>query len=116
MRVQLDGQTIRLRLQDAEFEALLGGDAVENRTTLPDGTLSLQRVRTGPEAGLHAHQGQWQFVLPTEALHAYRQRLPTRDGLHFTLGEGDTALDLHFDVDVRDHVRRHPPHTPRNAG
>lgn len=115
MRVQLDGQTIRLRLQDTEFEALLGGGAVENRTTLPDGTLSLQRVRAGAEAGLRTLDGQWQFVLPTQALRAYRERLPTRDGLHFTLGEGDAALDLRFDVDVRDHVRRHPPHTPRNT-
>jgi hypothetical protein len=113
MRVQMNGQSLRLRLQDAEFEALLAGDVVENRTTWPDGSQLTQQLCSGTHADVRARPGLWQFILPDDALRAYRDRLPTRESLRWQLGEGAAALELHFDVDVRDHVRHHPPSPPR---
>lgn len=106
MRVQMQGQHLRFRLQDAEFRRLLGGGTVENRTVLPDGRRIVQRVSLAATAGWHADGSTWRIDVPDAEVRAYGTRLPTREGLHFALPvPGGTALDVQFDVDVRDRAR-----------
>jgi hypothetical protein len=45
---------------------------------------------------------------------AYATTLPRRDALGFVLGDSAAALQIDFEVDVRDSVRsRLPPKAPR---
>lgn len=107
MRVQLQGQHLRLRLQEDELRQLLDGGTVENRTTLPDGRRITQQVHLAQAIAWHAQTMTWRIALPAMDVRAYAGRLPTREGLDYTLAtpEGE-PLALRFDVDVRDSARR----------
>ncbi|MDA3914986.1 hypothetical protein [Oleiagrimonas sp.] len=117
MRVQMQDQHLRLRLQEDEFRQLLEGGTVENRTHLPDGQQAVQQVHLADAVAWDAEPSLWRVALPAAELRAYAGRLPTRDGLHFTLSSMDVPdLQLQFDVDVRDSTRtRMPRHGQREA-
>ncbi|GLQ96360.1 hypothetical protein [Dyella mobilis] len=106
MRVQLEGQTLRLRIDEAELAQLLAGGAAENRTRLPDGRTEIQQVRLGM-LGWQCEGDHWHIQLPDDEVRALSVRLPSRDGLQFSLPlpDGD-ELQLLFDVDVRDSARK----------
>ncbi len=109
MRVQLEGQTLRLRLQEDEFHSLLNGRATENRTQFPDGHQVVQRIHVADTLDWEIRDDTWSIQLPGTELRAYSDRLPTRDGLDFSMDTPGGALEIRFDVDVRDSVRqRHP--------
>jgi hypothetical protein len=107
MKVQLQGQTLRLRIDEAELAQLLGGAAVGNRTQWPDGRAEQQQLVLG---GAHAWQRDgagWQVVLNDGQVRDFASRLPSRDGLEVALPvPGGEPLQLTFDVDVRDSVRQ----------
>lgn len=103
----MQGQRLRLRLQEDEFRALLDGVAACNRTRLPDGGEAVQEIHLAQAAAWHANGATWSIALPAESVRAYAQRLPTREGLHFTLDTaGSEPLEVLFDVDVRDSVKQ----------
>ncbi|GAB2561041.1 hypothetical protein ISP15_15780 [Dyella jejuensis] len=107
MRVQLEGQALRLRIDETELTRLLAGDAVENRTQLPDGQVEAQQVRLASCIAWRRHQAGWRIELPEAQVRALSERLPSRDGLQFELAVTDGhALQLLFDVDVRDSARK----------
>lgn len=109
MKVQLLGQSLRLRLDEDELAALLAGAVVANETALAGAALR-QTLRLGPGGpAVEAAPGDWAFTLPEAEVRAYAARLPSREGLAFRLGEGGAALALAFEVDVRDSVRRRGP-------
>jgi hypothetical protein len=106
MRVQLEGQTLRLRIDEAELAQLLAGTAVENCTRLPDGRIEIQRLRLAALLGWRRDDAVWHIDVPESDVRALSARLPSREGLHFDLprphGE---MLQLLLDVDVRDSAR-----------
>lgn len=106
MKVQLQGQRIRLRIQEAELEHLFDGGEVENRTRYPDGRVKVQRVSLSSRLAWQRTHDGWFITLPAAEVRAYSKRLPTREGLRFTFDADDgTELELLFDVDVRDSAR-----------
>ena len=110
MKVQLQGQSLRLRIGEDELARLLAGEDVVNETRAA-GVVLRQAVRLEPGAAplFVAGGEEWRFGLPEVALRDYVARLPCRDALEFVLGEGDATLELAFEVDVRDSVRRRGP-------
>lgn len=106
MKVQLQGQQLRLRIDEAELARLQAGETVENLTRLPGGAACRQRLRLGEQAQLAGDAADWCFQLPQAQLEAHVARLPCRDGLVFPLAVGDgDVIEMHFDIDVRDSVR-----------
>jgi hypothetical protein len=112
MRVQWEGQSLRLRIDEEELARLLEGGSADNRTSLPDGHVEMQQVSL-------SHRIEWKregmvrhICLPEADVRALSERLPTREGLAFSLStpSGET-LQILFDVDVRDSARkrRHKP-------
>jgi uncharacterized protein YhdP len=107
MRVQLEGQTLRLRIEEVELAQLLAGGVAENRTCLPDGHMEIQQVRLAAQLGWRRDEAHWYIGLPEAEVRALSTRLPSRDGLQFELPTADgPALQLLFDVDVRDSARK----------
>lgn len=108
MKVQLDGQHLRLRIDEDELTHLLAGNTVTMQTNFAgcfevDAALHVDG-RALP--ALEGDAGGWRFILPEDEVRALMTRLPTRDGLIWTLSSGPQALELRFDVDVRDSARR----------
>jgi hypothetical protein len=107
MRVQLEGQTLRLRIDEAELAQLLAGGDAMNRTYLPDGRAEEQHIRLAAQLGWQRNDTHWHIHLPEAEVRALSTRLPSRDGLHFDLPTPDGSnLQLLFDVDVRDSARK----------
>jgi hypothetical protein len=110
MKVQLQGQSLRLRIGEDELARLLAGEAVANETQAPGAALrQLLRLVPHDVPALAANGGEWVFALPEGAVRDYVGRLPCRDPLEFELPGGDVTLQLAFEVDVRDSVRRRGP-------
>jgi hypothetical protein len=107
MRVQLESQTLRLRIDEAELAQMLAGGMAENRTRLPDGRQETQQLRLAGQLGWQRDDAHWRIALPDADVRALSARLPSREGLHFGLAtpEGGT-LEILFDVDVRDSARK----------
>lgn len=107
MRVQLESQTLRLRIDEAELTQMLAGGIAENRTRLPDGRHEIQQIRLAAQVGWQREDARWCIELPDAEVRALSARLPSRDGLHFDLPTPDGGtLQILFDVDVRDSARK----------
>lgn len=107
MRVQLQGQSLRLRIDEAELAELLAGGTVENATRWPDGRNERQQLALAAQYGWRRGDGSWRMELSDTAVRELAARLPSRDGLSFELAlPGAGVLDVLFDVDVRDSVRQ----------
>jgi hypothetical protein len=107
MRVQMEGQTLRLRIDEAELAQLLAGNSAENRTCLPDGRIEIQQLRLAARMDWQRDGATWRIDLPQAEVLALSARLPSREGLHFDLPTpNDATLQIAFDVDVRDSTRR----------
>ncbi len=110
MKLQFDGQQLRVRIDEDELAVLLRGDAVDAATHAGDAfalCLSLQ-LHAQAEARIDGPAGRCQLHLPEAAVRELAARLPTREGLQFNVPASAPAstLALLFDVDVRDSARR----------
>jgi hypothetical protein len=110
LKLQVEGQKLRIRVDEDELARLLAGDGVELRTQFA-GAFVIRFVVRATEDGSASFAGQaddWQISLPAADLRVHAGRLPARDGLRYILPGKDsmTPLELLFDVDVRDSVRR----------
>lgn len=108
MKLQLQGQRMRLRLDEAELARLLAGEAIVNATELGQGARFCQSLslHAATQPALQSTPGEWRVGLPDAAVRAYVQRLPCREALSFELDRGDgVSLWLHFEVDVRDSLQ-----------
>lgn len=109
MKLQLDGQHLRLRIDEDELAVLLAGGNVSAATRFSAAfavhcSVTLSSDAHAQCAGTSDH---WQIRLPEADVRELAGRLPTRDGLHFELPVAESAsLALLFDVDVRDSARR----------
>lgn len=107
MRVQLQEQALRLRIDEAELATLLAGGTVENITRWPDGRDERQQLALAAQHGWQRGDHGWRIGLADAAVRELAARLPSRDGLSFELvAPGGGALQILFDVDVRDSVRQ----------
>lgn len=109
MKLQIEGQQLRVRVNEGELAVLLAGQVVESRTCLGQGVEwgATLRLTQHAEATFDGSAAAWQIGLPHADVCGLAARLPARDGLHFDL-EVDAqapALRLLFDVDVRDSVK-----------
>lgn len=113
MKLQIEGQQLRVRVDEGELAQLLAGQTVAARTQFADAfaiDMTL-RLRPGDEATFAGRAEAWLIDLPEAAVREHAARLPTRDGLRFRLATRTeaAALELLFDVDVRDSMRRRGP-------
>lgn len=110
MKLQFDRQQLRVRIDEDELATLLGGGEVSLATHAGEAfvlrcTLQLHAHEAarleGPATQCHLH-------LPEAAVRDLASRLPTRDGLQFSISghEQTEPLRLLFDVDIRDSARR----------
>jgi len=110
MKIQIEGQHLRIRIDEDELAQLLDGETLLARTHFADAfaiDVALQ-LTDAVDAGLGGDATAWVVALPEAAIREHSSRLPTREGLSFLLGgkAAGSALTLLFDVDVRDSVRR----------
>lgn len=109
MKLQVNGQQWRLRVSEDELQRLRDGDALSSISLLPDHAAFHLQLELAPvlQAGVQRQDDGWKFVIPAALVEAYVLRLPCRDGLDFVLPvTTDVALELAFEVDVRDSVRQ----------
>lgn len=121
MKLQIQGQSLRFRSDEAELTQLFESGCLENRLCLPDGSELRQTLTLAAQdtASFAASASHWQVTLPRAVLAAYRERLPSREGVQFllpSLTEGQAPLRLIFEVDVRDSVRLRHGHDRRGSG
>lgn len=109
MKVQLQQQSMRLRVDEEELARLLVGESVENLTRFggSGGWGVALSLHAGDQAVLLDGGTFCRLVLPREAVEALAARLPCREGRGFGIAlDDDSMLQLQFDVDVRDSVRQ----------
>ncbi|MHC1652004.1 hypothetical protein ACODUL_01735 [Stenotrophomonas maltophilia] len=109
MKVQLQQQSMRLRVDEEELARLLAGESVENLTRFGgSGGWGVALSLHGGEQAVLLDGGTFcRWVLPRAGVAALAQRLPCRDGLGFSIAlDDDSTLHLQFDVDVRDSLRQ----------
>lgn len=119
MKLQIQGQSLRLRLDEAELSRLLGGEAIVNATDLGQGGMFRQCLALHPQPApsLQVAHGEWHLQLPESIVRDYVERLPCREALSFELDGGDgAALSLHFEVDVRDSLQVRGARRRREGG
>ena len=109
MKIQMQGQRMRLRVDEAELARLQAGEILENLTRLPGGIDCRQQLRVTDDLDARlvpVADAGWCLELPRAQLESYVARLPCREGLglHLPVSEGD-EIDIGFEVDVRDSVR-----------
>jgi hypothetical protein len=110
MKMQIEGQHLRVRIDEDELTRLLAGNVIQAHTQFAEAfaiDVSLYLTDTGT-ASVAGKAHAWQIALPQGDVREHADRLPTREGLRFVLATsvGEEALTLLFDVDVRDSVRR----------
>jgi len=111
MKLQIEGQHLRVRIDEDELARLLAGNAVHAHTRFAEAFAMVIELKLQADAATAKLTGQadaWRIALPEAAVCDHAGRLPTRDGLRFLLpgrSPGD-ELTLLFDVDVRDSVKR----------
>lgn len=109
MRVQLEDDTIRVRIDEDELGELLKDVALLGSTAF--GTAFTMRYSVdATEAATCTLSGtahEWRLVVPRTALLDLEARLPSKEGLVFDIPGHDTvAATVRFDVDVKDSLRR----------
>ncbi|MGV8922095.1 MAG: hypothetical protein ACOH1L_01930 [Thermomonas sp.] len=130
MKLQVQGQRVRLRVDEAELARLLAGETVANRTLLGATTEFSQWLVLCPGSGasegtsstpsLVVRDGGWHVALPRDAVEAYAGHLPCRHALGFELDLGGAeVVGVDFEVDVRDSLKARGPRRrqepPRDA-
>lgn len=113
MKLQIESQRLRFRVDEAELARLLAGESVVDQTRIADSQSVGRRIALGPFAEVQLTWGEEEIRLdlPQDAVRSYADSLPRRDALSFTLGVGTDApvLSIDFEVDVRDSVRQRGP-------
>ena len=110
MKLQIQSQRLRLRVDESELERLLAGGHLT--LALGDEVSPLLQLDVCLGESLDfASVPAWHLKLPRDQVVAHAQRLPCRDALSLSLvRERGEPLGLDFEVDVRDSVRARGPH------
>ena len=105
MKLQIEGQALRLRLSEAELDTVLALGQLENRIACPNGHVATRQLALIDGAGEPSLRGDLMALhidLPRAAFADFAAERPRRDGFGFS-GAG---LEVSVEVDVRD-SRRH---------
>lgn len=117
MKLQIEGQRFRFRVDEAELARLLAAESVLDQTQLGEVQIPRRRIVLGSIATAQLAWGpqEIRLELPQDAVRAYATSLPRRDALSFNLEAGAAmpALVIDFEVDVRDSVRHRMPRESR---
>jgi hypothetical protein len=109
MKLQVQQQSLRVRVTEAELLELLSGKSLRLDVAFCGRSFVGLQVACGPETALEPGQ-DWRLRLSETALRIYGESLPSRDALVVELtGSGGEPLRLEFEVDVRDSVRVRGP-------
>ena len=110
MKLQIEAQKLRVRVDEEELARLLAGAPVESHTRFAAAFRMQVTLTLTPQAdaSLGGQPQAWLIGLPLAAVRAHAASLPSREGLYFTLASDadEPPLELLFDVDVRDSARR----------
>lgn len=109
MKLQINGQRLRLRIDEDELQRLQAGVVLSSATLLPGGGRFRCSLELCPqtEVAFVVDADAWRVALPRSAVDDYVGRLPCREGLAFHVANGDAdGVELGFEVDIRDSVRR----------
>lgn len=111
MRVQLENDTIRVRIDEDELAELLGDVALLGSTAFGRAfTMRYAIDATEGDWSLNGTAHEWRLEVPRAALLDLKARLPSKDGLAFGMpGHNTAATRVVFDVDVKDSLRRRKP-------
>ncbi len=111
MKIQLQQQSVRLRLDERELAQLLSGETLHTTTQFGGiGHWSMAlHLHEEVHAGIAAEGEAVSIGLPRIPVLALAERLPCRDGLAWDVVSQGVAMQLKFDVDVRDSVRERYP-------
>jgi|CXWL01.1.fsa_nt_gi hypothetical protein len=114
MKLQLQGQQVRLRLSEADLAQLLANGRCTDSTWLSANSWWRRTLRLVDAQASFTHEGNaWEFALPRQAFEAFASERPRRDGYRAALAGGSGhAIELSVEVDVRDSRK----HTLPNAG
>ncbi|MCB1553308.1 MAG: hypothetical protein KDJ14_05820 [Xanthomonadales bacterium] len=112
LKVQLEGQSLRLRIDEAHLSRLLAGDRLSLRTCLApaaDFCFAVERIEAAAPGWRALGDGAL-LQLPSPALAEYVARLPCRESLDLdlALASGD-RLRIEFSVDVRNSLASRGP-------
>lgn len=107
MRVQQQGQMLRLRISESELARLMKGKTLVESVYWPDGIAEHRRLKLGSSFDWQRQPDGWTVTLPKNEVMQLIARLPSRQGLKFESPvPGTKALRVVFEVDVRDSVGR----------
>lgn len=112
MKLQVQGQGVRLRVDEAEFARLLAGETVVNRTALGAAVEFAQSLvlGAGDRPSLAVVDSSWHVALPRNDVQDYAGQLPCRHALAFELDLGAAEMiGIDFEVDVRDSMKTRGP-------
>ncbi len=109
MKLQIQTQSLRLRVDEAELAQLLAGQALG--VDVRSAGQAVFQLRLALAESLSLQIGaDWTLHLPEAELRAYVATLPRRDALAFDLASGEEEpLRLDFEVDVRDSLQVRGP-------
>lgn len=119
MKLQIQNQELRFRIDEAELAVLLDGGEVTNVTVLGDGMAFRQSLHLHVDAKplFEADADGWRLLLPETAVREHVRQLPSKQGLIFELErEMAAALMVRFDVDVRDSLQHRGVANRRKTG
>ncbi len=113
MKLQVQGQTVRLRLSEQDLQTLLSRGECADRSALgPLGDWSrVLQLADIEHAECEQRGGEWSLRIPRAAFAAFAAERPRRDGLQFELWPEDPAraLRVSVEIDVRDSTRQRGP-------
>lgn len=111
MKLQLQGQHLRVRIDESELAALRAGTTLENVTGFGFCAWRQGLRQTGADGPtLDIDGANWAIGIPKPLIDAYASGLPCRDGLVLALQPADgQALEVVLEVDVRDSIRARGP-------
>lgn len=114
MRIQQQGQILRLRISESELARLMKGKTLVESVYWPDGMAEHRHLRLGADFAWQRRPDGWVVTLPESDVMQLVARLPSRQGLEFESPvPGAKALCVVFEVDVRDSVGRRGAGTRR---
>lgn len=105
MKLQVDSQTLRFRLSEAELAGLLRGGSCEDGLRLGDGRVALRAVHLVDDSvapDLSGDLMDLRATLPRAGFQAFAVERPRRDGFSFTATCG---VAVSVEIDVRDSHR-----------
>ncbi|KJV37255.1 hypothetical protein [Luteibacter yeojuensis] len=109
MRVQLENDTIRVRIDEDELGELLDDVALLGSTAFGR-AFTMRYAIDATGSGLCTLDGdahEWRLEVPRARLLELKARLPSKDGLLFDIPGLDTvATTVLLDVDVKDSLKR----------